>query len=103
MEKTHDYLLALGRLLMSGLFVWGGYRKLMAPGATMQYFAHVGVPLPGVVVWVSILVELVGGIAILVGLKTQWFAGLLALGLLVSSPALARLLTRGVPSLAPLK
>ena len=45
MEKTHDYLLALGRVLMSGLFVWGGYGKLMAPGATTQHFAQVGVPL----------------------------------------------------------
>ena len=84
MEKTHDYLLALGRLLMSGLFVWGGYRKLMAPGATMQYFAHVGVPLPGLMVWVSIFVELVGGIALLVGFKTQWFAGLLAFWCLIT-------------------
>ena len=57
MEKTHDYLLALGRVLMSGLFVWGGYGKLMAPGATTQDFAQVGVPLPGVMVWVAILVE----------------------------------------------
>ena len=36
MERTHDYLLALGRVLMSGLFVWGGYGKLMAPGATLN-------------------------------------------------------------------
>ena len=71
MEKTHDYLLALGRVLMSGLFVWGGYEKLMAPGATTQYFAQAGVPLPGVMVWVAILVELVGGIVLLVGFKNS--------------------------------
>ena len=47
MERTHDYLLALGRVLMSGLFVWGGYGKLMAPGATAQYFAQVGVTFVG--------------------------------------------------------
>ena len=84
MEKTHDYLLALGRVLMSGLFVWGGYGKLMAPGATTQYFAQVGVPLPGVMVWVAILVELVGGIVLLVGFKTQWVAGLLAIWSLIT-------------------
>ena len=38
MEKTNDYVLALGRLLLSGLFVWAGYRKLMAPGATGAIF-----------------------------------------------------------------
>jgi putative oxidoreductase len=84
MEKIHDYLLALGRVLMSGLFVWGGYGKLMAPGATTQYFAQVGVPLPGVMVWVAILVELVGGIVLLVGFKTQWVAGLLAIWSLIT-------------------
>jgi hypothetical protein len=41
MERTHDYLLALGRVLMSGLFVWGGYGKLMAPGATAPSSAQV--------------------------------------------------------------
>jgi putative oxidoreductase len=79
MERTHDYLLALGRVLMSGLFVWGGYGKLMAPGAATQSFAQAGVPLPGVMVWVAILVELVGGILLLIGFKTQWAAGLLAI------------------------
>jgi putative oxidoreductase len=84
MEKAHNYLLALGRVLMSGLFIWGGYGKLMAPGATMQYFVKVGVPSPGLMVWVSILVELVGGIALLIGFKTQWVAGLLAVWCLIT-------------------
>ena len=81
MERTHDYLLALGRVLMSGLFVWGGYGKLMAPGATAQYFAQVGVPLPGVMVWVAILVELVGGIVLLVGFKLSGSPGCWQFGL----------------------
>jgi len=84
MAKKQDYLLALGRVLMSGLFIWGGYTKLMAPSATMQYFAQVGVPLPELAVWVAILVELVGGIAFLVGFKTQWVAGLLAIWSLIT-------------------
>jgi putative oxidoreductase len=84
MGKMHDYLLALGRVLMSGLFIWGGYGKLMAPGATMQDFAAAGMPLPGLMVWVAILVELVGGIALLVGFKTQWVAGLLAIWCLIT-------------------
>ena len=84
MERTHDYLLALGRVLMSGLFVWGGYKKLMAPGATVQFFTQAGVPLPGVIAWIAILVELVGGIMLLVGFKTQWVAGLLAFWSLIA-------------------
>jgi putative oxidoreductase len=79
MEKTHAYVLALGRLLLSGLFIWTGYGKLKAPGAAMQYFVQVGVPLPSLVVWVAILIELVGGIALLVGFKTRWVAAVLAI------------------------
>jgi putative oxidoreductase len=84
MEKTHDYLLALGRVFMCGLFIWGGYVKLKAPGAAIQYFAQAGVPLPELVVWVAILIELVGGILLLVGFKTQWVAGLLAIYCLIT-------------------
>jgi putative oxidoreductase len=79
MEKTHGYVLALGRLLLSGLFIWAGYGKLKAPGATMAYFAKAGVPLPSLAVWVAILIELVGGIALLVGFRTRWVAAVLAI------------------------
>ena len=96
MEKTHGYVLALGRLLLSGLFVWAGYRKLMASGATMGYFAKVGVPLPSLAVWVAILVELVGGIALLVGFRTRWVALVLAIWCVITG--LAVHLTVGVSS-----
>ena len=69
MEKTHAYVLALGRVLLSSLFIWAGYGKLKDPGAVMQYFAKVGVPQPSLVVWVAILIEFVGGIALLVGFR----------------------------------
>ena len=87
MEKTNAYVLALGRLLLSGLFIWAGYGKLKAPGGVMQYFAKVGVPLPGLMVWVAILIELVGGIALLVGFRTRWVAALLAIWCVVTGLA----------------
>ena len=40
--------------------------------------------MPELAVWVAILVELVGGIAFLVGFKTQWVAGLLAIWSLIT-------------------
>jgi putative oxidoreductase len=87
MEKTNAYVLALGRLLLSGLFVWAGYGKLTAPGGVTQYFATVGVPLPWLMVWVAILIEFVGGIALLVGFQTRWVAGLLAIWCVVTGLA----------------
>lgn len=84
MDRTHAYLLAFGRLLLSGLFIWAGYGKLKAPSEVVQYFAKAGVPFPGLVVWVAILIELVGGIAFLVGFKTRWVAALLAIWCVVT-------------------
>jgi uncharacterized membrane protein YphA (DoxX/SURF4 family) len=39
MDNLKGYLAPLGRLLMSSLFIWAGYHKLINPGGTAQYFA----------------------------------------------------------------
>ena len=40
MDNLKGYLAPLGRLLMSSLFIWAGYHKLINPGGTAQYFAE---------------------------------------------------------------
>jgi putative oxidoreductase len=85
MEKICGYLSPLGRLLLSSLFVWAGYGKLMNPGAAAQEFASVGVPAPALMVGVAILVELVGGLALFVGFRSRWVAGVLAIWCLVTA------------------
>jgi len=84
MEKLCGYLPPLGRLCLSGLFVWAGFAKLMNPAGTTQYFTANGIPAPGLMVWIAILVELVGGLAILVGFKTRWVAAILAIWCLIT-------------------
>jgi putative oxidoreductase len=73
------FLLPLARLLMSSLFVWDGIVQLRNPGGTAQYFASVHIPAPDVAVWISILVHLLGGLALLAGFYARWAAALLAL------------------------
>jgi putative oxidoreductase len=79
MDNLKTYLPVLGRLLMSSLFIWDGIVQLRDPASSAQYFASVHVPLPDVTVWISIIIHLLGGIALLVGFKTRWAAALLAL------------------------
>src|SRR5690348_4720357 len=79
MDHLKAFLPPIARLLMSSLFIWDGVLQLRSPGSFVQYFESVGVPLPGVAVWVSILIHLAGGLALLVGFKTRWAAALLAL------------------------
>jgi putative oxidoreductase len=79
MQKSKAYLLAFARLLMASLFIWDGVIQLRNPGAAAQYFASVHVPLPDIAVWVSGAIHVLGGLALLLGFKTRWAAGLLAL------------------------
>lgn len=84
MDNWKTYLAPLGRLLMSSLFIWAGINKLMNPGGTAQYFAAVNIPIPEVAVWVVIIIEIVGGLAILLGYKIRWAAAVLAIFCLVT-------------------
>jgi len=77
--SIRSWLLALGRGLMSLLFIWSGITQLLHPGATTQYFASVHVPAPPLALWLSIAVHVLGGIALLVGIRTRAVAALLAL------------------------
>jgi putative oxidoreductase len=71
--------------LLSSLFIWAGYGKLTNLGATLQEFTCVGAPAPGLMIWVSIAIELVGGLVLLVGFTTRWIAGILALWCLATA------------------
>jgi putative oxidoreductase len=79
MRIVNALLLLLARLLMSSLFVWDGVLQLRNPGATAKYFTKMHVPIPGVAVWISVLIHVLGGVALLVGFYTRWAAALLAL------------------------
>ena len=86
MDSWKTYLTPLGRLLLSSLFIWAGYAKLFmfGPSGTAQYVASVHMPLPALAAWVAIIVELVGGILILIGYQTRWVALALAIWCLVT-------------------
>jgi putative oxidoreductase len=84
MEAMKSYLPPLGRLLMSSLFIWAGLHKLMNPSGTAQYFASAHIPVPQVATWVVIAIEVLGGLAILVGYQTRWAAAVLAVFCLVT-------------------
>jgi putative oxidoreductase len=85
MDNLKVYLAPLGRLLMSSLFLWAGIHKLTKPGGTSQYFAAVHIPAPDVAVWVVIAIEVIGGLAILLGFKARWAAAVLAIFSLVTA------------------
>jgi putative oxidoreductase len=69
----------VGRICLSIMFILAGFSKLTAIGGTAGWFASIGLPVPTVTAVVVGLVELIGGLAVLVGYQTRIAALVLAL------------------------
>ncbi|GGC62326.1 DoxX family protein [Chelatococcus reniformis] len=78
MTDATRYLPALGRLLIAIIFIMSGIRKLLGPDGTEAYIAAAGMPLPTLAYWIAVVVELGGGLLLLVGYQTRWAALVLA-------------------------
>src|SRR5258706_9567802 len=74
-----------GRFLLAILFILSGVSKLGAPEATQAYIAKVGLPLPVLAYVGAVVVELGGGLLLLVGYRTRTAALALALFTLVAA------------------
>jgi putative oxidoreductase len=69
----------LGRILLAVIFLLSGFGKLTAIAGTAGYFGSLGLPMPTVTAIVVGLIELLGGLAILVGFQTRVVAWVLAI------------------------
>ncbi|MBN9045914.1 MAG: DoxX family protein [Rhizobiales bacterium] len=69
--QTNGAVTLLGRILFCPLFIPAGFGKLTALSNTAEYFASKGLPLPFVTAVIVGLIELFGGIAILLGFQTR--------------------------------
>jgi putative oxidoreductase len=68
-----------GRVLLAAIFVASGLSKLGDPAGTAAYISSVGLPLPQLAAWGAIAVELLVGIALIIGFQTRVAALVLAL------------------------
>lgn len=77
----------IGRILMALIFLFSGYGKLTGFDGTVEYIASKSIPMPQFVAVGAIIVELCGGVMLVVG----WRARLAAAALFIFT-ALAALL-----------
>jgi len=77
---SNNTLLLVGRILLALLFIVSGYGKLVGDPANFAgYLAQMGFPAALFFAWATTALELLGGLAILVGLATRPVAAALAL------------------------
>ncbi|MGK7936493.1 MAG: DoxX family protein [Xenococcaceae cyanobacterium] len=79
---TRNHFPLIARIFLSILFISTGISKIMNPVGTQEYMAANGIPLTGLLLVMTIAVELLGGISILLGVKARWGATALILFLI---------------------
>ena len=75
----------VGRLLLALLFLPAGIGKITGFAGTVGYIASVGLPLPTLGAIIALVVEIVGGLALIAGFGTRLAALVLAVFTLVAS------------------
>ena len=78
-------LALVGRILIALLFIPAGFGKISGFAGTVVYATSVGMPMPTVAVAVGLLIELLGGLALLFGFGTRIAALALAVFTLAAS------------------
>jgi putative oxidoreductase len=82
MDSVEKLVPLLGRVLLALVFVLGGYGKIWAMDPTIAQMASHDIPMPNVLVYGVIALELGGGLMLMVGLLTRWVALVLFLYLI---------------------
>lgn len=59
----------LGRILLAPIFILAGIGKIADPAGTVGYMESMGVP--GLLLWPTIALEVLGGLALIVGFKAR--------------------------------
>jgi putative oxidoreductase len=71
---TSDAVMLVARILLALMFVSAGFSKIGGFEGTAGYIASKGLPLPQLGAAIAIVVELAGGIMLIVGWKARWAA-----------------------------
>jgi len=78
MKPYTPWTAALGRLLIAVIFLVSGLGKIAAPAMTQGYIAAAGLPAPALAYLVAIVIEVGGGVLLVVGFQTRLVALIMA-------------------------
>jgi len=80
--KVQDSAALIGRILLALIFIISGYGKITGYAGTAGYMASKGLPMVALLLPLTILVELGGGLLIALGWKARWAAAVIFLFLI---------------------
>lgn len=83
--ERHGYAPVPLRLAMGIILSVAGYMKLVGIAGTVDYFTKLGFPLPVVTAWFITSLELVGGIALILGLFVRYLGLLYTIEFIVAA------------------
>ena len=86
MEMVKQYGPPLGRILLGLIFVIAGFEKITGFEGTVGYMTAYNVPMAQVLAVLTIIVELGGGILLIIGWKARWAALALFVFILIITP-----------------
>jgi len=72
----------LGRTLLALIFIFAGYHKIIGFEGTAGYMASQGLPIPQILLVAAIVIELIGGLMILLGWQARLAAAAIFLFLI---------------------
>jgi putative oxidoreductase len=76
-----------GRIAIAAIFLLSGISKLLTPLPVMGFIASVGLPFPALAITIAILVEIGGGLMLVLGYRTRLVAAGLAIFSVVTALA----------------
>lgn len=75
----NTYIPLIARILLSAIFFMSGFNKITNFAGTQQYMAAFGMPLTTLFLIGAIVLEIVGGLSVILGYKAKWGAWLLVI------------------------
>ena len=85
MNTYQSALNLIGRLLIVALFLPAGLGKISGFEGTLGYFASLGIPAPVFALVATIVIEVLGSIALIVGFQTRIVAVIMAIFTLIAA------------------
>jgi putative oxidoreductase len=73
-DPLTNFVVVIGRILIALIFVRAGINKIGSIDATAAEMAKSGIPLSNILVFGAIMMELGGGLLLMVGLFARWAA-----------------------------